>query len=57
MTADARQIVADYQRKLTFRTVTWKVEVNRMTGPVRVASPDHIGFAGACAPESNQPKF
>jgi hypothetical protein len=55
--ADARQITAEYQRKQLIRTITWRIEINRMTGAMRVVSGNDIGFAGTCAPESTQPKF
>ena len=38
-------------------THTWKVEINRLTGAIRVTSGAEIGFAGTCAPVSNTPKF
>lgn len=57
VTQEPGQITAEYSRKQVFRTITWKVEVNRLTGAVRVISGRDIAFAGTCAPESMQPKF
>ena len=55
--ADARRITADYRRAGLFGTTTWRVESDRMTGDVRVASGGEIAFAGACAPEPTSAKF
>lgn len=55
--ADASQISASYQRKALLITYTWKIEVSRMTGLVRVYSGRDIAFSGTCTPQSTQPKF
>jgi hypothetical protein len=55
--ADSRRITADYRRKGLFGTATWRVEIDRMTGDVRVASGEDVAFAGACAPEPTSAKF
>lgn len=55
--ADKGKVTAEYRRKALLRTITWDVEVNRLTGMVRVSSGRDIAFAGDCTPESTQPKF
>jgi hypothetical protein len=57
VTAEPGQITAEYRRKQLIRTLTWKIEVSRLTGAVRVVSGDDIGFAGTSAPESARPKL
>jgi hypothetical protein len=53
LSADDRAISAEYDR----RKRTWQVQINRMTGEVRVTRRGQIGFAGMCTPEPTQPKF
>lgn len=55
--ADPRRITADYRRKGLFGPVTWRIEINRMTGDLRVSSGEDVAFAGACAPEPISAKF
>ncbi|CAN7369048.1 hypothetical protein LJR164_002225 [Phenylobacterium sp. LjRoot164] len=55
--ATAHEITASYDRKAMFTTTTWKIQVNRLTGAIRIVSPSEVGFAGTCTPVSNTPKF
>lgn len=55
--ANDQQITASYQRKGMLITYTWRLEINRLTGAIRITSGDEVGFSGTCAPVSNTPKF
>ena len=55
--ASEQEITATYQRKAMLVTHTYKVEINRVTGAIRVARGGAVGFAGTCTPVSTTPKF
>lgn len=55
--ADERQITAEYERRVLVIPVTWRVEISRTTGDIRVVTGLDVGFAGTCEPVSTKPKF
>ena len=55
--ATDQQITASYQRKWMLVTYTWKLDIDRLTGAIRVVNGSDVTFAGTCAPVSNTPKF
>lgn len=55
--ATDQQITASYQRKGMLISYTWNLEVNRLTGAIRITSGSDVGFSGTCTPISNTPKF
>lgn len=55
--ADERRITAEYIRKALILKYTWRVEVNRLTGDVRVVNGDEVGFLGNCTAAPTKPKF
>lgn len=57
ISADSARIVGEYERKILFGHVTWRMEINRLTADVLVASGKDVAFRGVCAPEPTQPKF
>lgn len=55
---DSEQVVASYERSMILFTVPWHVDINRLTGDMRVSSRlQGVAFQGACSPVSVEPKF
>lgn len=55
--ANPAHLIAEYEMKGLIRRFTWRIDVDRMTGDVRVASGNEEAFRGVCSPEPSQPKF
>lgn len=55
--ADSRSIIADYERRMLLFRYTWRLEVNRLTGEIKISTGSDVGFEGVCSPEPLQPKF
>lgn len=57
VTADDRRITADYVRKALVLKFTWRMEINRLTGDVRVLNGGDVGFLGTCSVAPTTAKF
>jgi len=57
VTADPHRIRAEYDRKALFRTRTWSVEIDRMTGDISVSDGSDVGFVGNCEAAPTTAKF
>lgn len=56
--ASERSITAEYVRSLLLIKYTWRVEIDRITGTVRVANNfRQVAFAGSCTAATTAPKF
>lgn len=57
ITADERRIRGEYVQKLLVLKFTFTMEINRLTGEVRVADGRDVAFQGTCSAVSTKPKF
>lgn len=57
VTADPHRIRAEYDRKALFRTRTWRVEIDRMTGDISVSDGNDVGFVGNCEAAPTTARF
>lgn len=57
ITADPSRITAEYVRRVLFVPLTWRIEIDRMTGDIRVVNGGDVGFIGTCEAAPTTAKF
>lgn len=57
LVADDQRITAQYTRRVVLINYTWRLQIDRFTGDVRLASGDALGFLGTCSAAPTKPKF